>query len=62
MTVGPVAIPAQRNAALPGALLMTAGVFLIVWALRDWGVIGQPSESPNVTRHPDGGRSAGGEW
>lgn len=39
--VGPVSVPVpQRNAALPGALLMAAGVFLIVWALRDWGVLG----------------------
>ena len=36
----PAAIPTpQRNAAFPGALLVAVGAFLIVWALRDWGVV-----------------------
>jgi len=30
----------QRKAALPGALVMVAGLFLVVWALRGWGVLG----------------------
>ena len=39
-------IPAQRNAALPGAVLMLAGAFLIYWALNDWGVFG--GKAPDV--------------
>jgi hypothetical protein len=39
------ALPAavQRNAAFPGAILMLAGAFLIVWALSQWGVFGSSS-------------------
>lgn len=35
----PIAAMQTRPAALPGALLMLAGAFLIVWALREWGVM-----------------------
>lgn len=34
----------QRSAAFPGALLVAVGAFLIVWALRDWGVLDKQSE------------------
>lgn len=45
------AIPTpQRNAAFPGALLIAAGAFLIVWALRDWGVLDKaPTATAGVT-------------
>jgi hypothetical protein len=36
--------PPERSAAFPGALLIAAGAFLIVWALRDWGVLDKASE------------------
>lgn len=32
-------LPVERPAAFPGALLAVTGLFLIVWALRDWGVL-----------------------
>lgn len=44
-----------RNAAFPGALLMLAGAFLIVWALSEWGVFGGASSSatgPKTLRGP----------
>jgi hypothetical protein len=47
-----IAQPSVRNAAFPGALLMLAGAFLIVWALNDWGVFtgGSSATGPKTRR------------
>lgn len=41
MTQGDVIQVTQpKPAALPGALLLFAGAWLIIWALREWGLFG----------------------
>jgi hypothetical protein len=39
----------EKGAAFPGALLATTGLFLIVWALRDWGVLATTPAATTVT-------------
>lgn len=42
MIVNPAeAIPAPRNAAFPGAVLMFIGAYLLYWALAGWGLFGK---------------------
>jgi len=42
----------NRKLATPGALLMFAGAFLLYWGLREFGIVGQQTNSTISTSNP----------
>lgn len=49
----PVPIPSGHHSALPGAVLTAVGLFLIVWALEGFGLIGGGRDT-GITTFPNG--------